>query len=427
VKICLISFHSCPYSSLGGNGSGGMSVYLKELSSALVGRPEINVDIFTRALMPVCVEAKNISPQIRVIQLKAGPNHPIDRTDLYEHIPEFSKNMSNFIRQEKQNYDVIHSHYWLSGLAGICIKTELRVPLVHTYHTLGFLKRKGQGQREHRCRASSEQHLAHLSDAIISPSLDEKEVLIERYGIPTSKVEVVFPGVNPRIFYPVRSSSVFRVMRKESDHFVLLYVGRIEPVKGLINLMKALEFLRESDSQLFEKIRILVIGGGKKKEELSANEEVIRIREAGGRIGLGEKLTFLGSVDHFQLKKYYSAADVLLLPSLYESFGLVAVEALACGTPVIASRIGQLKTIVLEGKNGFSFPPHDPLSLSRTIEKFHAGRDRLWSRQSIREDVIGRFSWDKTADETYRIFKSLQPGDPCPRTIFLLDGSPLRA
>lgn len=427
MKICLISFHSCPYSSLGGNGRGGMSVYLRELTSALVGYSGLSVDIFTRARTPICVEAKDVSPQIRVVQLRAGPNQPIDRTDLYEYIPEFSDNMAEFIRREGEHYDIIHSHYWLSGLAGIALKNKLKAPLVHTYHTLGFMKRRVLGQKEHRCRANSEQHLAHLSDSIISPSFEEKENLIKKYGIPPAKVDVVHPGVNARLFYPVRSQNVWRKLRKGQDDLVLLYVGRIEPIKGLMNLVRALKFLKENNPSLYGKVRVFVIGGGNKKEELSSNREVIRIERTSEQNGLRDRLSFLGSIDHLQLKKYYSSADALVVPSLYESFGLVAVEALACGVPIIASHIGQLKAIVQEGKNGFSFPAHDPFSLYRSIEKFYTQRDRLWGRESIREDVIRRFSWDKTAEETRRIFKRIKFERVLPKTIFRLGENPQQA
>ena len=135
MKICTISSHSCPYSILGGNGSGGMSVYLRELTAGLVDFPDVNVDILTRANDPVCAEAKDISPQIRVIQLKGGPERPIDRKYLYEFIHEFSENLKDYIQREKEDYDIIHSHYWLSGLVGGYLKTELGLPHVHTYHT----------------------------------------------------------------------------------------------------------------------------------------------------------------------------------------------------------------------------------------------------------------------------------------------------
>jgi len=423
MKICTISFHSCPYSSLGGNGSGGMSVYLRELTARLVDFPDVSVDLFTRAQNPICVEAKDVSPQIRVVQLKGGPEHPIDRKDLYEFIPEFSANLEDYIYRKKEEYDVVHSHYWLSGLAGRYIKNKLGVPLVHTYHTLGFMKRRALGQKEHKCRANSERQIAHMSDSIISPSTEEKESLVEEYGISPSKVKVVYPGVNPRLFYPIRNRTILKKMDYRLDDFVLLYVGRIEKVKGLKNVIEALHILNEKNLPLFEKVKLIVIGGGTKDEELVENKEVSRIKRAIEQHDLKDKVVFLGSVEQANLRKYYSAADALVVPSLYESFGLVTVEALACGTPVIVSQIGKMKSIVKEGKNGFSFRPDDPASLCQSLENVFMHRSRLWSRTSIREDVVQRFSWDNTTEDTYQIFEGLINGRLWPKTIFQPGGS----
>ncbi len=423
MKICTISFHSCPYSQLGGNGSGGMSVYLKELTSTLADLSSVRIDIFTRAQMPVCVETKHVSPQIRVVQLKGGPEHPIDRQDLYEFIPEFSENLKDFILRHKERYDIVHSHYWLSGLAGGYIKHKLGIPLVHTYHTLGYMKRRMLDQREHRCRTQSEQHLAHTSDILISPSREEKESLIKEYGISPQKVKVVYPGVNRRLFYPVHYLGLRKKIKCKSEDFVLLYVGRIEPVKGLPTVIGSLEFLRERKPELFNRVKLLVVGGGNKEEELALNKEAVRIIKLVSQKGLQDKVVFLGSVDQPQLKRYYSAADALVVPSLYESFGLVTVEALACGTPVIVSKVGKMKTIVKEGKNGISFLPNNPISLSNSLDHFLVHRKRFWSRESIREDIIRRFSWEKTAEETYKLFMRLIEKNSCPTTIFQPGGS----
>ena len=423
MKICTISFHSCPYSSLGGNGSGGMSVYLRELTAGLVEYPQVSIDIITRAQNPVCVEAKDVSPQIRVVQLKGGPEYPIDRKNLYEFIPEFAGNLEGYIQRKKENYDVVHSHYWLSGLAGGYLKNKLGLPLVHTYHTLGFMKSRALGQKEHKDRENSERYLARVSDLIVSPSTEERESLVNEYGILPAKAKVVYPGVNPRLFYPVENRTILKRTGFHPDDFVLLFVGRIEPVKGLMSVVDALMILKEKNPALFEKTRLIVIGGGKKKEELSANEEVSRIKGAIGRQGLKNRVKFLGSIGQVQLRKYYSASDALVVPSLYESFGLVAVEALACGTPVLVSQIGKLKSIVKEGKNGFSFHPDDPVSLWQGIEKLSIHRSRLWSRASIREDVVRRFSWDKTAEGTYRIFEGLVQERLRSKTIYRPDGS----
>lgn len=407
MKICTISFHSCPYSSLGGNGSGGMSVYLRELTAGLVDFPDVNVDILTRAQDPVCAEAKDISPQIRVVQLKGGPEHPIDRKYLYEFIPEFSENLEDYIRREKQDYDIIHSHYWLSGLVGAYLKSKLGMPHVHTYHTLGFMKKRALGQTEHKSRANSERQIAHISDSIISSSEEEKESLVEEYNISPAKVEVVYPGVNPRLFYPGENRTVLKKIDFRADEFILLYVGRIEPVKGLAVLIEALKILENRNPGLFGKSKLVVIGGGNKKEELITNEEVSRIKGQIDQYRLQNKVIFLGSIDQSQLRKYYSAADALVVPSLYESFGLVTVEALACGTPIIVSRIGKMKNIVKEGKNGLSFHPYESASLAKSIENVLTRRGHFWSSASIREDAIRRFSWDVTSEKTYQIFRDL--------------------
>jgi D-inositol-3-phosphate glycosyltransferase len=423
MKICTISFHSCPYSSLGGNGSGGMSVYLRELTAGLVDFPGVSVDILTRAQNPVCVEAKDISPQIRVVQLKGGPETPIDRKNLYEFIPEFSENLEDYIHRQKEDYDVIHSHYWLSGLAGVYIKRKLGLPLVHTYHTLGFMKRRALGQKEHKSRANSERHIADVSDLIISPSTEERVSLVKEYGISPSKIVVVHPGVNPRLFYPGENRVFLKKTGIRQNDFVLLYVGRIEPVKGLAHLIEALKIMKENDPFLFEKTKLLVIGGGKKEEELYENEEVSHIKKQVERHGLKNRVRFLGSIDHSQLRKYYSVADALVVPSLYESFGLVTVEALACGTPVIVSQIGKMRSIVIEDKNGFSFRPGDPVSLLHGIKNLFSYREQLWSSATIRDDVVRRFSWDKAAEKTNRVFEDLVKGGFQSKTIFQPDES----
>ncbi len=423
MKICTISFHSCPYSSLGGNGSGGMSVYLRELTASLVEFPEVKVDIVTRAQNPICVEAKYVSPQIRVVQLKGGPEHPIDRKNLYEFIPEFSENLEKYIYRKKEDYDIIHSHYWLSGLAGIYIKKKLRLPLVHTYHTLGFLKKRALGGTEHKSRTNSERYLAQISDVIISPSSNERESLVQEYGILPAKVKVVHPGVNPRLFFPVENRTILKKMGCHKDDFILLFVGRIEPLKGLKDVIAALNILKDKNPSLFEITKLIVVGGGQKNEELSANEEVSHIQKTIERDGLENNVAFLGSVDQAKLRKYYSAARALVVPSLYESFGLVTVEALACGTPVIVSQVGKMKSIVREGKNGFSFCPNNPVSLWKCLENFMERRNRLWSRTEIREDIIQRFSWENTAEETYWIFESLIQERLRAKTIFQPDGS----
>lgn len=405
MKICAISFHSCPLSPEGDDGVGGMNIYLKELSSALACDPGTEIDIFTRDRNSSKVGIKRLMPNVRVIHLPAGPKCFVDRKSLYGYLPEFVENLKGFMGKEKKTYDVIYSHYWLSGLAGEYLKHYFNIPLVHTYHTLAFLKNRVSNGPEHRNRMLTERHLSHAADLIISSSSEEKRNLMGEYGVSAQKIKVIYPGVNHNLFYPSRAKTAFQETGFSEEDKILLYVGRVEPIKGLMTIIEAFALLNKSRNPL---LRLIVIGGGKKGSELSYNPEVKRVKAAVETFGLTEKIVFLGSKEQKALKDFYSAADVLIVPSLYESFGLVVVEALACGTPVLVSKVGKMRTIVKEGRNGFSFAPGSPEVLANGIKKFFQKKDLLWEEARIRQDIIDRFSWDKTGRETQRVFAGLK-------------------
>ena len=316
--------------------------------------------------------------------------------------------MTHFISQERERYEIIYSHYWLSGLAGAFIKDEFNLPLVHMYHTLAFLKKRLlKVEKEHIKRIEAEEALVSFVDTIISSSWQEKKHLIENYRIPCSRVKVIYPGVNRELFHPSQSQSELERLGLKSGERVLLYVGRIEPVKGLRTIIPSLHLLERRNKPLFEKVKLLVIGGGDKHHDLVRDKEYLRIKESLQKRGLEDRVIFLGSKKQNELSKYYSAADALVVPSLYESFGLVIIEALACGTPVIVSEIGEMQTIVKEGKNGFSFRPNDTESLATCLERFFLEKSKLWRKERIIQDVTDTFSWDKTARGTYDFFSEL--------------------
>jgi len=410
MKICAISFHCCPFSLLGGDGTGGMNVYLRELCSGLASFPEVKIDIFTRIQNPRIREIKYFSPQARVVHLRGGPERTMDRTKLFDFLPEFSRNLESFICQERESYDLVYSHYWLSGLVGEEMKHKFNLPLVHIYHTLAFLKERAlrEESKEHKGRIEAERYLAHVSDAIISSSGEEMQSLVDEYGISFSKGRIIYPGVNKKLFYPLEDRMVLREMRWREKDRTILYVGRIDSAKGLMTVIEALELLKKRDLPLYSKLKLIVVGGGKKKEDLPGNKEFIRIKEAIREKKLTGKVVFLGSKKQSQLHKYYSAAEALLMPSLYESFGLVPVEAMACGTPALVSRIGEMRNIVQEGKNGFFFNPDNPSSLARCLEHFFSNKESLWDAKKIRQDAVKNFSWEKTAEETYSLFRKLR-------------------
>lgn len=422
MKICVISYHCCPFSLLGGDGTGGMNTYLRELSFSLTRLPGVKVDIFTRIQTPDIRGIKNVSPRVRVIHLKGGPENSVDRRIPYDYIPEFSDNLEDFIIQER--YDVVYSHYWLSGLVGRLIKKKYDVPHIHMYHTLAFLKKRmSEEGQEHEKRLESEEYLAYVSDALVSSSEQESRNLTEFYSISPSKIKVINPGVNKELFHLLSEKTLKRENRSENREKILLYVGRIEPVKGLMTIMEFLSLLKKKNPFLFNKVKLFVIGGGKKDSDLYQNKEFVRIKRFLKENKLTQKVIFLGSKKQANLKYYYSAADVLIVPSLYESFGLVVVEALACGTPVIVSQIGEMRTIVKEGQNGFSFRPNEPLSLYRSLEQFFSNEKKIWNKEKISQEVTNRFSWERTAEETYLFFTGILKEKAFSTTISLHDGN----
>jgi D-inositol-3-phosphate glycosyltransferase len=427
MKICAISFHCCPFSLLGEDGTGGMNVYLRELCSALTSFPEVKIDIFTRVQNPKIREIKYLSPQARVVHLRGGPERPMDRTKIYDFLPEFSRNLESFICQERESYDLVYSHYWLSGLVGEGIRQKFNLPLVHIYHTLAFLKERAlrEESREHKGRTEAERHLAYVSDAIISSSEEEMQSLVDEYGISSSKGRIIYPGVNKKLFYPLEDRMVLREMRWREKDRIILYVGRIDPAKGLMTVIEALELLKMRDLPLYNQLKLIVVGGGRKKEDLPGNKEYIRIIKSIREKKLTGKVIFLGSKKQSELKKYYSAAEALVMPSFYESFGLVLVEAMACGTPALVSRIGEMRYIVQEGRNGFSFRPNNPSSLASCLEHLFSNKESLWDRERIRRKVIKNFSWEKTAEETYFLFRRLRR-EKASLTTISLPGESLR-
>ena len=409
MNICVISFHCCPFSLLGGDGTGGMNVYLREMSAAMTNFPEVNLDIFTRVQSSKIRGIRDISSKVRVIHLKGGPEHPRGRKTLYDFLPEFSRNLEEFIFRSQYPYDLVYSHYWLSGLVGEEIRNNFNIPLVHIFHTLAFSKQRSakENYEEHKSRLGAEKHLAQVSECLISSSEHEKQSLLREYGIPSAKIRVIYPGVNKELFYPVRQNDVRQELGFREEDKIVLYVGRIEPVKGLFNLIEALESLRKKAPFLGNRLKLIVVGGGTKSSDHPKNKEINRIQKAVAEKNLRNEVFFLGSKKQNELKKYYSAANVLVMPSLYESFGLVVVEALACGTPVIASRIGEMMNIIKEGKNGFYFNPDEPSSISLGLNCFFSLKNSLWKAEKIRQDITNRFLWETTAKETYDIFKAI--------------------
>jgi D-inositol-3-phosphate glycosyltransferase len=410
MRVAMLSVHTSPLATLGGKDTGGMNVYVRELSREL-GRQGIAVDIFTRSQDASTPRQQEPWPRVRVIQIPAGPETPYDRRRLFAYMPEFVQGVSSFAAADGVAYDLVHSHYWLSGWVALELQRERRLPVVQMFHTLGHLKNRVASDaqsREAQERTRVEAAIMRRADCIVAATPADRNQMVELYGADPAKIAIVPPGVDLELFRPIPRSEARRyVGLADEDERLLLFVGRIDPVKGLDVLFEALcQLLRGLDPRWQRRICLAVIGGDAGSVE-ALREEAICLDEVKERYGLKEMVAFLGSRSQDTLPYYYAAADACVMPSLYESFGLVALEAMACGTPVVASRVGGLPYVVRDGETGLLVPDSDPAALAEGLRRVLTEpdlRDRLGARA---HEVAGEFSWRRVAAENIDLYRQV--------------------
>ena len=406
-RIAMISVHSCPLATLGGKETGGMNVYIRELSRELA-KMGLQIDIFTRSQNPSIPQIVNFYKGVRIIHLKAGPETPYDKNQVWFYLPEFLHSMERFSCENKISYSLIHSHYWLSGWVGVKLTTRWKIPLLHMSHTLGYLKNKAikpKGKRESPLRLQTEKQLVKHTDHLVVSSQREKVQMVWTYGVPCEKISVIPCGVDTHLFNilnPFQSKLHLGLPRKR----FILFVGRIDPVKGIDTLLKAINIVRDKLEQS-QDINLLIIGGDLDHSHYSKNSEMSRLKRLSTKLGLKNMVAFLGAQRQDQLPYFYSAAEVCVLPSRYESFGMVALEAMACGTPVIASKVGGLTSFIQDGITGFLVPEEDERSLAEkilTILKHPSLKDRMGFQ--ARSRAI-EYSWYNIAHQMTLLYQSL--------------------
>jgi len=410
LNIAMISYHTCPLATLGGKDTGGMNVYVQELTRHL-GQAGIHVDVFTRS------QDEHV-PQVlhdlgygnRVVHIPAGPETPMAKKELAGYIPDFVAGIKRFAHEKNIHYDLIHSHYWMSGIAAKDLKSAWTVPVVHMFHTLGHMKNRvarSPEEIEGEYRLTGEQEVLEVADCIISATKAEKTQLEFLYHADSQKIVIIPPGVDLSHFYPIPKEEAKAFIGIPPDDRMILFVGRIEPLKGIETLIRAIALLYNRGILTRCAHYLVIIGGDTSDTDTAMNSELQRLKGLAHEIGIGELVLFLGKRSQCSLPYYYSAAQLLVMPSHYESFGMVALEAMACGTPVVASQVGGLAYLVQDGVTGFGVPDGDPEALAAKLACLVC-HEEMRNQMGEQAAAYARgYAWEIITEKVLDIYKNL--------------------
>ncbi|MEA2660855.1 MAG: D-inositol-3-phosphate glycosyltransferase [Chloroflexota bacterium] len=372
MRVAMLSVHACPMAKLGGRDSGGMNLYIRELARDLAQRG-IEVDVFTRQREHDHPKIQEIAPGARVIHIESGPVSYLPKMEVYDRLDEFTAGVDAYVREQGLTYDVIHAHYWLSADVARVLAPRWGVPRIQMFHTLGLVKREVMDEdvdAESDVRIAIERRAVNDSAAIVAASEIEASELEQLYGAEPSKLRIIPCGVDPEIFHPVRQADARRALGRDECEQLVLFVGRIEQIKGIDVLLRALGILFRTYPELRGEICLLVVGGALDAEDSEAEtDKIIELRRLVHEHRLEDTVDFVGSQDQARLAFFYNAADLCAVPSLTESFGLVALESMACGTPVVGTRVGGLQTVIENDVSGLLVPAGDDAALAEAIAR----------------------------------------------------------
>lgn len=408
IHIAMLSYHTCPLATLGGKDTGGMNVYVRDLTREL-GRLGIHVDVFTRSQdehVPHVLH--DLGYGNRVVHIPAGPEQPLPKKQLIDYIPNFVEGIRRFAAEKGIQYDIIHSHYWMSGIAAEMLVESWKRPVVHMFHTLGEMKNRiatSDAEKEGAYRLDGERRVLAKADRIIAATLAEQAQLQWLYKADVGKIVVIPPGVDTGHFYPIPADEAREYIGIPKGDRMVLFVGRIEPLKGIETLIRAMSFMRLNDVE--KPAYLAIIGGDPSASPEEMSVEMTRLQALCHELSMDRMVIFLGKRGQDTLPYYYSAAEVLVMPSHYESFGMVALEAMSCGTPVIASQVGGLAFLVQDGVTGFHVPNGDADALCVKLTMLladHALREQMGGQAA---SYARGYAWAIIARQLIDVYKSL--------------------
>jgi D-inositol-3-phosphate glycosyltransferase len=412
MRIAMISYHTCPLAILGGKDTGGMNVYVRELTRFL-GQLGIHVDVFTRSQdghVPHVLH--DLGYGNRIVHIPAGPEVPLSKTELTGYISDFVKGILDFTYSKDLHYDLIHSHYWMSGIAAGELKQKWGVPVVQMFHTLGRMKNqiaRGAHEHEGNYRLEGEQKVLDLADRIIAATPAEVNQLNTYYKVDPAHITVIPPGVDTSHFYPIPSDEAKAAINIPSDARMLLFVGRIEPLKGVDTLLRAIAIMRNDCVRDLCPYHLAIIGGDPEDTPINPESEMARLKTLCHKLDLNDMVVFLGKRDQTTLPYYYSAALTLVMPSFYESFGMVALESMACGTPVVASHTGGLAYLVRDGVTGFTVPSGDVTALANRLTQLIFDENLRLDIGIQAAEYAKSYAWEIIAGQIAALYRELIP------------------
>jgi D-inositol-3-phosphate glycosyltransferase len=410
MRIAMLSYHTCPLATLGGKDTGGMNVYVREITRQL-GKMGVHVDVFTRSQNEhVPHVLHDLGYGNRIVHIRAGSEFPLPKKELVTFIPQFVTGIHEFAEGKGLSYDLIHSHYWMSGMAAMELRKDWGIPIVHMFHTLGLMKNRvaqSPEEIEGDYRIEGEREVISAADKIIAATPAEYAQLLWLYGADVNKIMIIPPGVDIGRFYPIPADEAKEYIGVPPCGRMLLFVGRIEPLKGLGVLIEAISIMRQNKALKENPFCLAVIGGEPDDSEEQETLEMSRIKALSDKYGLSDLVTFLGKRNQDSLPYYYSAAEAVVVPSQYESFGMVALEAMACGTPVVASQIGGLAYLVQDGVTGFTVPVDEPGELANRLTSLLQDpilRDRMGKQA---EQAAKDYAWEVIASKLLGVYDEL--------------------
>jgi D-inositol-3-phosphate glycosyltransferase len=402
-RIAIFSVHTSPLAPLGGKKTGGMNVYVRELAREL-GSRDIAIDVYTRRSDPQTPEiVYSLGENARVIQITAGAPVMLDPDAIYPYLQQFAAGVIAFTTREQICYDIMYSHYWLSGWVARKLNEVWNIPFVHMFHTLGHMKNRiatgpfTMGD----VRTTTETQITEWAARIIAATPAEQQQLVWLYRADRRKIAIIPPGVNTQRFHPLSQEEAKAKLGITPQSKLLLFVGRIEPLKGIDTIFEALNHIRRTQPQALENTIFGIVGGDLDNPN---DKELSRLKALSKQLDLSNMVNFLGAKEQTLLPTYYAAATALIMPSDYESFGMVALEAMASGTPVIASEVGGLAFLVRDGETGFLVPVRESSVLAERITRLLSNQELRTSMGKDAAELAQQYAWASIGDQVLAVF-----------------------